>query len=71
MQPVLDVATDIIFALADMVDGACDYKHHKDDWDRTWSPVSLWLALIAAITIIVPLVVFGALAWGTLKTMLP
>ncbi len=42
----------------------------REDWNRTWSPVSFWLALISFLTIILLGVLYGHELWHRAQTLL-
>ena len=58
---------DVVGAIGDgwrMIAGAVrDYVTWRDDWNRTWSPVSYFLMVFAALILIVLLALYGAEAW--------
>jgi hypothetical protein len=47
-----------------------DFLWWRDDWDRTWSPVSFWLALLAGATLIGCALLFGQRAWEHLRLLI-
>jgi len=61
---VLSELWSIANAFAEAVD---DFFSWRDDWNRTWSPVSYFLAIFAAFVIIVLLIAFGAPVWGHIR----
>jgi hypothetical protein len=50
----------IIGFLADIGEAPYDLVFWRRDWDRTWSPVSYWFAAIAAATLVVLGILYGA-----------
>jgi hypothetical protein len=40
-----------------------EFLFWRDDWRRTWSPVSYWLAAIAAVTLLVVAAIYGRSLW--------
>jgi hypothetical protein len=52
-----------VFEVFDVLGTAGDHRRWRDDWDRTWSPVSLLFALIALGTLIAVAWVYWADVW--------
>jgi hypothetical protein len=44
-----------------------EFLFWREDWERTWSPVSYILAVISALVLFVIAVVYGAVAWAWLR----
>ena len=53
--------------LVDLADQVLDVLSWRADWNRTWSPVSYWLAAIGIIILIISVVAYGADAWAYLR----
>jgi hypothetical protein len=41
----------LLEAVWDFIDAVLDLLPWRDDWRRTWSPASYWLAVIGALTL--------------------
>jgi hypothetical protein len=44
-----------------------DYLFWREDWNRSWSPVSFWLAVGCALILFVIVAVYGSEAWEYLQ----
>jgi hypothetical protein len=56
--------------LAGVGKAVCDFVFWRRDWNRTWSPVSYWLAASAAGVLLLVGVLYGAALWGWARGLL-
>ena len=54
----------VLGAIADVIGGVLEYLRWRDDWDRTWSPVSYFLAVFSLLALIAVVWIYGAMAWA-------
>ena len=50
-------------ALAALVEGLWELLHWRDDWNRTWSPVSFGLAVFCGIALLLLAIAYGQPLW--------
>jgi hypothetical protein len=58
---------DIIGLIVRATGELFEFLFWREDWDRTWSPLSYVFALISALALLVIAVVCGAVAWAWLR----
>ena len=61
---------NLLQTLEDVVDAIIRVAHWREDWDRTWSPVSYLLFFVSAIGLGLLLWAYGADLWLYLRTRL-
>jgi hypothetical protein len=64
MLSVLSKAFDAVSAIADVFEAAVDFFRWRDDWNRTWSPVSFYLAVFSLVALTGLAWLYGAEAWA-------
>lgn len=64
---MLATALDVFVAICDTLELALDYRRWRDDWDRTWSPVSFWFAVGAFVLLAVVACLWGRAGWQALS----
>ena len=60
-------ALDILSRVAGSV---LEFFHWREDWNRTWSPVSFWLAVVLGATLVAWAIFFGSRAWDQLRMLI-
>jgi hypothetical protein len=53
--------------IADLVESVVAVFYWRDDWNRTWSPVSYWLAVAALGALILFGVLYGHVVWEAIQ----
>ena len=60
----------ILEALYTIVEHALEFLSWREDWNRTWSPVSYWLAVFSFLTLVLVAAVYGHSAWQYIRAWL-
>jgi hypothetical protein len=60
--------TSLLRALESLVDTWVDFRAWQSDWNRTWSPVSYFLAAALLLGFLVLTYFFGQDAWAHVMT---
>ena len=63
-----DVLFGVLSAIWDVIEAVLDFGRWRDDWDRTWSPVSYLLAVGAVLGLAFLVWQYGSVAWASLRT---
>ena len=71
MLAVLSRALDVAIAISDVLEELFDFNHWREEWRRTASPVAYFLIFVAAFTLAVAVIMYGAAAIMAIKRALP
>ncbi len=61
---------NILDTIWGFIELAREFFSWRDDWNRSWSPVSFWLAVVVGITILGCIILFGSRAWDHLRVLI-
>ncbi len=61
---------DWLRGLMSLIERGIEFVTWRDDWNRTWSPVSFWLAVTSLLVLLVLAVLYGHEAWQHLARFL-
>jgi hypothetical protein len=60
----------ILQTLWGFVELVLEFFSWREDWHRTWSPVSFWLAVVVGMTLVACGIYFGRGAWEHLRLLI-
>jgi hypothetical protein len=61
---------NILQTIWGFVELVLEFFSWREDWNRTWSPVSFWLAVVVGITLLGCAAFFGIGAWERLRVLI-
>ncbi len=53
----------VLAVLSGIGEAVAEFFSWRSDWQRTWSPVSYWLAVITGLGLLIMLLVYGYAGW--------
>ncbi len=58
-----------LLALFDLAARALEFSSWREDWNRTWSPVSFWIAVITGLVALVVAALYAHAAWRFVRSL--
>jgi hypothetical protein len=53
----------VLASLWNIGESIAEFLFWRDDWHRTWSPVSYWLAVFTGLGLIIVGIMYGQILW--------
>jgi len=60
---------NIVEGALNIIETVADFCHWRGDWNRTWSPVSYWLAFAAAVVLLFLVIIYAQEVWQPLQAL--